>query len=82
MPYLDLKIIHESLQTELQTIYSQVIDESYFVYGKQVTEFENLFSNKLGIKYCYSTGNCTDALFIVLKMLGVGPDDEVIVPAM
>jgi dTDP-4-amino-4,6-dideoxygalactose transaminase len=82
VPYLDLKIIHESLQTELQTIYSQVIDESYFVYGKQVTEFENLFSNKLGVKYCYSTGNCTDALFIVLKMLGVSPDDEVIVPAM
>lgn len=82
VPYLDLKIIHKSLEKELQSIYSQVIDESYFVYGKQVTEFEKALAQKLNVQYCYSTGNCTDALFIVLKMLGIGSGDEVIVPAM
>lgn len=80
--YLDLKAIHAPIEQELNEVFRQVLDESYFLYGRQVTAFEEAFGSKLGRDFCLGVGNCTDALFIVLKMLGVGSGDEVIVPAM
>ena len=82
VPYLDLKAIHDPLEEELHRCFFEVMDESYFVYGRQVSEFEKAFAEKLGIQFCLATANCTDSLFIVLKMLGIGKGDEVIVPAM
>ena len=41
-------------------------------------KFEKAFSNYLGVKYCISTNNGTDALILCLKSLGVRPGDEVI----
>jgi dTDP-4-amino-4,6-dideoxygalactose transaminase len=82
VPYLDLKPIHDSLREELDGAYRQVMDESYFVHGSAVTNFEKAFAQKLGVEHCLAVGNCTDALFIVLKMLGVGQGHEVLVPAM
>ncbi|WP_420388083.1 DegT/DnrJ/EryC1/StrS family aminotransferase [Roseivirga sp.] len=82
VPYLDLKALHDPIQDELNAIFHQVLGESYFVYGQQVTDFEKAFARRLGIDHCLAVGNCTDALFITLKMMGIGEGDEVIVPAM
>lgn len=82
VPYLDLKALHDPIQNELNAIFHQVLEESYFVYGQQVTDFEKAFARRLGIDHCLAVGNCTDALFITLKMMGIGEGDEVIVPAM
>lgn len=82
VPFVDLNAIHNPLNEELKATFDQVLNEAYFVYGKQVTEFENAFAEKLGVRHCLAVGNCTDALSIVLKMMGVGPCDEVLVPAM
>jgi len=45
---------------------------------KPQKEFEESFASKYGVRHCISVGNGTDALYIVLKMLGIGPGDEVI----
>lgn len=82
VPFVDLNTIHEELKKELKATFDQILAESYFVYGKQVTEFEQAFAQKLGVQHCLAVGNCTDALSIVLKMMGIGEGDEVLVPAM
>ena len=82
VPYLNLKAIHKPIEAELKQLFQQVMDESYFLHGRQVTEFERAFSDKLEVQHCLGVGNCTDALFIVLKMMGIGEGDEVIIPAM
>ena len=82
VPFLDLKAINHPLRGELDKLYQQVLDESCFVFGQQVKAFETAFAQKCNVDYCVGLGNCTDALFITLKMLGIGPDDEVLVPAM
>jgi len=48
--------------------------------GKFITEFEDNFSQFLGIKYSASLSNGTVALHTALLALGIGPGDEVIVP--
>lgn len=82
VPFLDLKAINDPLRDELDKLYQQVLDESCFVFGQQVKAFETAFAQKCNVDYCAGLGNCTDALFITLKMLGIGQDDEVLVPAM
>lgn len=49
--------------------------------GKYVEEFEKNFAEYLGVAYAVTTSNGTTALHTALIALGIGPDDEVIVPA-
>lgn len=82
VPFLDLRAINEPIRSELEAVYAQVLDESHFIYGRQVSGFESAFADKCGVKHCIATGNCTDALYITLSMLGIKPGDEVLIPAM
>ena len=49
-----------------------------FTLGKALSEFEERFANLLGLPYAIGVGTGTDALMLSLKILGIGPGDEVI----
>jgi perosamine synthetase len=49
--------------------------------GPKVAEFERGFSERHGVRHAVATTSCTTALHLLLTALGVGPGDEVIVPA-
>lgn len=55
-----------------------VIKSGDFTLGKAVQQFEEEFAALLGAKYGVGVNSGTDALFLSLKALGVGPGDEVI----
>lgn len=82
IPFLDLKAHHETLRAEIQAAINRVIDANAFAGGPFVAEFETAFANFCGAKHAVGVGNGTDALWLSLLALGVGPGDEVItVPA-
>ncbi len=81
IPYLDLNRIHEPIQDELQMACRKVLDKNWFILGEEVEKFEQEFAMYTGAKYCVGVGNGLDALHIILKTYGIGPGDEVIVPA-
>lgn len=81
VPFSDLNAQHQSIAGELEEAIRAVIRESAFVRGCYVENFENEFASRIGTKYCISCGNGTDALFIILKILGLQPGDEVITTA-
>ena len=49
-----------------------------FIKGKYVKTFEESYANLYGVKHCISCANGTDAIYISLKSIGIGPGDEVI----
>ncbi|MBO6769763.1 MULTISPECIES: DegT/DnrJ/EryC1/StrS family aminotransferase [unclassified Thalassospira] len=49
--------------------------------GPKVAEFESLFAEKHNVAHALATTSCTTALHLALVAIGVGPGDEVIVPA-
>ena len=81
IPFVDLYAQYLAHQREIDSAISRIIKESAFVGGNVVREFEAAFANDYGIKHCISVGNGTDAIYIALKMLGIGPGDEVITTA-
>ncbi|MBI5324880.1 MAG: DegT/DnrJ/EryC1/StrS family aminotransferase [Ignavibacteriae bacterium] len=79
--FVDLSRQYESIKSEIDAAISSVISETAFVGGKYVQIFAEEFSKFLGIKHCITCANGTDAIEIALKALGIGSEDEVIVPA-
>lgn len=81
VPFVDLKAQYLSIQSEIDDAIKNVIQETAFIGGKYVQEFEKKFSDLYGVKHCISVANGTDSLYIIMKMLGVGAGDEVITVA-
>jgi dTDP-4-amino-4,6-dideoxygalactose transaminase len=50
--------------------------------GPKVQRFEAMLSEYLGAPHCRCVSSCTAALILSLRVLGIGPGDEVLVPAM
>ena len=81
IPFVDLKTQYLSIKDEIDNTISDVIENTAFIGGKNVADFEQNFAKKYGIKHCISVANGTDAIYIALKMLGIGTGDEVITVA-
>jgi dTDP-4-amino-4,6-dideoxygalactose transaminase len=81
IPFVDLYAQYLSIKVEIDEAIEKVIKETAFIGGNYVKEFEKKFADSFGVKNCISCANGTDAIYIVLKMLGVGQGDEVITVA-
>ncbi len=66
-------------EEEIEAV-SQVLRDGYLAYGPKAREFEERFAEYLNVKYVKTLSNGTVALYALLKALGIGPGDEVIVP--
>lgn len=82
IPFTDLRAEYKSIKTQIDHAITHVFDENLFVGGDRVSKFEQEFATYLKVKVCVTCGNGSDALEIALKALGIGPGDEVIVPAL
>lgn len=76
--FLDLVGQYKSIKKEIDGAIQKVLDSGYFIGGKEVEKFENEIAKLSGTKYAIGLNSGTDALFLSLKALGVGPGDEVI----
>src|SRR3989337_1895005 len=78
VPFLDLRAQYETIKDEIATAIQQVLDKTAFAGGPFVQKFEGEFAAFCGTKFCAGVGNGTDALWMALLALGIGPGDEVI----
>ena len=81
IPFVDLKAQYHSIKEEIDAAIAGVLNETAFIGGARVKSFEAAFAQYCGVDHCVGVANGTDALFIALKTLGVGPGDEVITVA-
>ncbi|MEL6129474.1 MAG: DegT/DnrJ/EryC1/StrS family aminotransferase [Cyanobacteria bacterium J06628_4] len=57
------------------------LSTGWLTQGPKVAAFESKFAERHGVKCAIATTSCTTALHLILTALGIGPGDEVIVPA-
>ncbi|MDR0221838.1 MAG: DegT/DnrJ/EryC1/StrS family aminotransferase [Lachnospiraceae bacterium] len=68
-------------QEEIEAAALTVLRSGWYVLGQNVREFEECFAEYVGAKYCVGLASGLDALWIALRILGIGSGDEVIVSA-
>lgn len=78
---IDLRAGFLELEDEIAGAISRVCGSGRYVLGTEVEGFEREFAGFCGTRHCVGVGNGTDALALILRALGIGPGDEVVVPA-
>lgn len=68
------------IRKEIDDKLAHLIDNTRFIGGSEVTEFEQEFAEFCGVGHAIGCSNGTDALVLALRALGIGNGDEVIVP--
>ena len=81
IPILDLKPAYDEQRAELDAAYHRVMESGWVLLGKELEAFETEYAASVGVSHCVGVANGLEAMQLVLMALGVGPDDEVIVPS-
>jgi dTDP-4-amino-4,6-dideoxygalactose transaminase len=77
VPVFDLRLDEDDVQAVLD-----VLRSGWLTLGPRTAEFERAFADHLGARHAVAVSSCTAALHLAYLAAGIGPGDEVIVPAM
>jgi len=81
IPMIDLAAQHAEIEEELLEGFAEVMASGRFVLGEPVTSFEAELAKLCEARHCVSCNSGTDALWLALRALDVGPGDAVLCPA-
>jgi len=80
VPILDLSGQYQEIKNDIRVSLDATMRRSDFILGKEEVIFEKEFAGYCGSRFAVGVNSGTDALFLALLSLGIGPGDEVIVP--
>ncbi len=81
VPFVDLQAQLSLIRSDVLKNVTAVIDKCNFILGEEVQKFEQDFAKYCGATYGIGVANGTDALHLAVRAAGIGPGDEVLVPA-
>jgi len=81
IPFLDLRASYLEIKDKLDSAALRVLDSGYWIMGSEVKGFEEEFASYCGVKHCVGLANGLEAIHLLLRVLGIGKGDEVIVPS-
>jgi dTDP-4-amino-4,6-dideoxygalactose transaminase len=81
VPFLDLDPTTRAVKQAVARSWNHLLSDNAFIGGSAVEEFERAWAAYCETGYAVGVANGTDALHLTLRALGIGPGDEVIVPA-
>ena len=81
VPFLAFGPQHTPLREAMLSTFARVYDSQWYVLGEEVKAFEQEYAAFNQVGECVGVANGLDALMLALRVLGIGPGDEVIVPS-
>ena len=81
IPFIDLKAQYQALEKPIRQQIENVLQHGQFVMGPEMVELEKRLAAFVGVKHALTCSSGTDAAILAMMALGIGPGDEVIVPA-
>ena len=81
VPFLDLKAQYQTIKDEVDPAIQDILDNTAFILGKSVLQFEKEFAKAHNVKHCVGTSSGTDSNHLALWALDIKPGDEIIIPA-
>src|SRR5262245_16925366 len=80
--YRDLAVDDPELRHRLLAAVDDVLRDGRLLMGPAVEQWERLIADYCGARFCIGVSSGTDAIYLALRACGIGPGDDVIVPAM
>ncbi|WP_393015308.1 DegT/DnrJ/EryC1/StrS family aminotransferase [Limnothrix redekei] len=80
VPAFNLTEQFPQIRDEVNAAVLEVLASGKYIGGTAIESFEQDFARYVGTEFCVACNSGTDALYLALRALGVGPGDEVIVP--
>jgi dTDP-4-amino-4,6-dideoxygalactose transaminase len=81
MNFLNFQPMHSQIREEIHEAFQRVYDSYWYIQGKELELFEKEYAQLSKTKYSIGVSNGLDALVLSLRVLSIGPGDEVIVPS-
>ncbi|MFC8682206.1 DegT/DnrJ/EryC1/StrS family aminotransferase [Microbacterium ureisolvens] len=81
VPFLDLAAQQAEVADEVLAVWRQQLTSASFIGGPEIDAFESEYAEYIGVEHVVGISNGTDALELAYRAIGVGPGDEVIMPA-
>ncbi|MEQ8676823.1 MAG: DegT/DnrJ/EryC1/StrS family aminotransferase [Aggregatilineales bacterium] len=78
IPLVDLKAQYETIKDEIDEAISQILGNTHFIGGEELTTFESAFANYQGTTHAIGCASGTAGIFLVLRALNIQPGDEII----
>jgi dTDP-4-amino-4,6-dideoxygalactose transaminase len=78
VPLLNLQAQYQAIREELMAAIARVVDSQHFILGEEVRELEKEIADYCGTQYAIGCASGSDALYLALLALGIGPGDEVL----
>ena len=82
VPFMDLRIIDNDERDALSACFTRLMDHGRYIMGHEVDQFERDIADYCQRSYAIGVSSGTDALYMSLRSLGVGPGDEVITTSL
>ena len=82
VPFLDLSVSDPEFKKELLNAVDKVLSHGQLVLGPEVDELEYKISKICNMPFAIGVNSGTDALYLALRALGIGPGDEVVTTSM
>lgn len=80
VPFIDFSEQYQTIKGEVLQELEALFEQGAFILGPQVKHFEEAFASFCDTQYGVGVNSGTDALYMALSALGIGPEDEVILP--
>ena len=81
IPLMDLGAVHQEMIDDLRDAFERVVQNSSFTLGTEVERFEGALAARVGAAHAVGVASGTAALHLALVAAGIGPGDEVVLPA-
>lgn len=81
IPFIDMAAMHAEVRCELDSVWEELVSTNCYIGGPAVEQFESAWADYCDTRYCVGVSSGTAALELALRAIGIGPGDEVIVPA-
>ena len=81
VPFIDLSGQYQIIKEEIDTGFKKIFEKSDFILGEKAKSFEAEFAKYCEVSFGVGVNSGTDALYLALAALDLGPGDEVIIPS-
>ncbi|MBX9770705.1 MAG: DegT/DnrJ/EryC1/StrS family aminotransferase, partial [Candidatus Obscuribacterales bacterium] len=81
VPFGDMKTHYQQFKSDIDTAVHRVLASGHYILGPELEKFEKDFAKFVGVNYAVGVSCGTEAIYLALAAMGVGPGDEVITVA-